>query len=357
MEIDPFGGAVTEKEEKLFKKFGISRFKPLVKKLKNPLPTMKRGFIFGHRNFDKIIKRMRKNKPFAVMSGIKPTNYLHLGSKMVIDELAYLQKHGGEVYYSIADVEAYLDNGLPFEKSKKIAEDNITDLLALGIDLKKAKIYRQSTEPLVQKFGYIFSDNVTKNMMNAIYGDKELKLYLSALLQVADILLPQIEKGKLPTVVPVGIDQDPHIRLTRDIARKHNFLLPSSIYHRHLSALTGDKKMSKRNPKGLIYLREDPEKAAKKIKSAVTGGKKDTKKQRKLGGDPTVCKIYELYSAGFIKNDKKLEEIHEKCKSGKLLCGEDKEHCAEIIKDFLRKHQEKRKKYRDKAREIIEEIS
>jgi len=65
---------------------------------------------------------------------------------------------------------------------------------------------------------------VTQNMLNAIYGEKTFGLYLAALIQVGDIVLPQVREGPQPTVVPVGIDQDPHIRLTRDLTRfQRNF--------------------------------------------------------------------------------------------------------------------------------------
>ena len=59
---------------------------------------------------------------------------------------------------------------------------------------------------------------------------------------------PQL-KEEMPGVIPVGIDQDPHIRLARDIAKrakaKRNFFLPSSIYHKYTPALDGSLKMSK----------------------------------------------------------------------------------------------------------------
>ena len=109
------------------------------------------------------------------------------------------------------------------------------------------------------------------------------------IIQVADILLPQLEEfgGPKNVIVPVGVDQDPHIRLTRDIAsRLHEelgLLPPSSTYHRFLTGLSGDK-MSSSKPSTAIYLNDTPKEASKKVKTAKTGGRESLKEQQELGG-------------------------------------------------------------------------
>ena len=114
-------------------------------------------------------------------------------------------------------------------------------------------------------------------------------LYLSALIQAGDILLPQIKEfgGPKPTIVPVGIDQDPHLRLTRDLVPKFGeqcgFIAPSSTYHKIIKALDGSPKMSKRNPMSYFTLVENPEVIAQKIADAFTGGRPTAVEQRKLG--------------------------------------------------------------------------
>ena len=140
-------------------------------------------------------------------------------------------------------------------------------------------------------------------------------------MQVADILHPQLEEcgGPKPTVVPVGPDQDPHIRLTRDIAErfksKFNFVAPSSTYHRFITGLTGDK-MSSSKPKTAIFLSDGPEVAEKKIKSAKTGGRESLAEQKELGGVPEDCSVYEMLLYHLVKSDDELKEIyHEDNKS------------------------------------------
>ena len=130
---------------------------------------------------------------------------------------------GGKAFYGIADIESWEVNGIPWEEAEETAIDNIADILALGLDPspEKAYIWRQSKEPHVKDICFKVSRLVTQNMLNAIYGERAFGLYLSSLIQVGDIILPQVLEGPQPTVVPVGIDQDPHIRLTRDLTRRY----------------------------------------------------------------------------------------------------------------------------------------
>jgi tryptophanyl-tRNA synthetase len=349
MKIDPFGETVVKDYEKLFKEFGIEKFS--AKKVPDPTLTMKRGIIFGQRDLRPVLNCIKNKKQFAVMSGIKPSNYLHIGSKMVVDEIIYFQNHGAHVYYAIADIETLVDNKMPLKESAKYARDNIIDVIALGINPKKAKIYKQSEEINVQKHAFVFSNNVTSNMLKAVYGKRPVGLYMAALTQVGDILLPQIERGKMPVVVPVGVDQDPHIRLTRDVAKKHGLTPPSSTYHKLMGSLTGSPKMSKREPAGMIYLREPVSNARKKIMAAFTGGRDTQAEQKKLGGRPEICKVYELARFGFL-DDKALEDVFNMCKSGERLCGECKQIVSAKVEEFLAEHQKKRVK----AKKLLEKF-
>ncbi|MFX0202776.1 MAG: tryptophan--tRNA ligase [Candidatus Hodarchaeota archaeon] len=352
--LDPFGTTIVRDYYKLFSEFGIDAFEPYVTRLPTPLLLMKRNIVFGSREFEGICESIEKNRKFAVMSGIKPTNYLHIGTKMVIDELKYFQEQGAITYYGIADIEALVDNRLGLEVSEKYAFDNIIDSLALGLDPDATKFFRQSRNPFVQKYAFIFSINVTNAMMRAIYGDRHIGLYMAALIQVADILLPQIEHGTMYTVVPVGVDQDPHLRLTREIARKHNFTPPSSIYHRLMSSLTGKKKkISKREPEGAIFLRDNLESAQTKIMQAFTGGRDSAVEQRRLGGQPDICPIFELEAYFSVESDNELLKIEKDCRAGELLCGEHKQLCMERVLTKLKEHQYKRQEVADIALDLL----
>jgi len=358
--LDPFGTTIVEDYDRLCKEFGIQLFKPLLSKVPNPNMLMRRGIIFGHRDFERILNAMKNHEEFAVLSGIKPTGQFHLGTLTTAKEIIYFQKQGATTFYCIADVEAYEDNRIPFEKSEKYAIDNVADILALGLDPKKAYIYRQSKETRVKDLAILFGRAVTLATAKAIYGERHIGLYLSALIQAGDILLPQLEDfgGPKPTVVPVGVDQDPHLRLTRDLAqkfrRKYKFVPPSATYHKLIKGLSGSSKMSKREASAtLLTLNEKPEVIASKISNAFTGGRATVAEQRKLGGVPEICPIYDLCMFHFGEKDEDVARVYSDCKTGRLLCGEHKKQMIALVLNFVREHQRKRRKLVDKAREIL----
>jgi tryptophanyl-tRNA synthetase len=357
--LDPWGTTVVEDYNHLYEEFGIQKFDSLLPDIPDPSMYMRRGVVFGHRDFGRILEKMQQGEGFAVMSGIKPTGEFHLGTLMTAKEIIYFQQQGAQAFYAIADIEAYEDNRLPFEKTEKIAVGNVADLLALGFDPKKGHIYRQYTEQRVRDLAIHFGAGVTLATMKAIYGERHIGLYLSALVQAGDILMPQLKDfgGPKPTIVPVGVDQDAHLRLTRDLANKFRrnfrFIPPSSTYHKILKGLDGSPKMSKRNPMSYFTLNESLKSIGKKISNAFTGGRATVEEQKKLGGVPEICPIYEIEMCHFVEDDEEVVETYKCCKCGSLLCGEHKARTKKIILKFVEDHQRKREKLVDKAREIL----
>ncbi len=358
--LDPFGTTVIEDYERLYKEFGIQPFSSLLDQIPDPSKFMRRNIIFGHRDFDRVLQAIKARETFAVMSGIKPTGEFHLGTLMTAQEVIYFQQQGGRAFYCIADIEAYEDNNIPFERSRRYAVSNVADLLALGFDPDKGCIYRQSKETRVKDLAILFGRGATLATMKAIYGERHIGLYLAALIQAGDILMPQLPDfdGPKPTVVPVGVDQDPHLRLTRDLARRfrldHPFIAPSSTYHKMMRGLDGSPKMSKRSPMSYFTLGEKLESIALKISSAFTGGRATVEEQRRLGGVPEVCPVHEICMYQFVEDDAAITKAYQDCKAGKLLCGEHKAQATECVLTFLRNHQKKRRSFLHKATEIIE---
>jgi tryptophanyl-tRNA synthetase len=157
----------------------------------------------------------------------------------------------------------------------------------------------------------------------------------------------------MPGIIPVGIDQAPHIRMTRDVARRlkgeHNFFLPSAVYNKYTSALDGSFKMSKNEAIGKMELPEENISSLdKKINKALTGGRATMEEQRKKGGLPEKCVVFEYCKNHFIKDDKELNEMFEGCVSGKNLCGECKKkygalYAIKFFEDFNKKFEEAKK--------------
>ncbi len=359
MEFDPWQiGDITDYEQ-LFK-FGIS---PMAK-FKDRYSDnryIRRGMIFGHRGFEKIDKAIRNGDPFVMMTGLMPSGKFHFGHKMVADEIIWFQEKGAKTYIAAADIESYLMRSVPLKDARSIAvEEYLTNYIALGLDPRATNFWFQSDYvPDYYRLADVAANEVTFNELRAIYGDMSPNKIVSVLKQAADILHPQLPafEGKMPTIVPVGADQDPHIRLTRDIASRlnqlHDFEVPSATFHRFMEGLQGGK-MSSSDPKSYIALSEDPKSARKKLMSATTGGRETAEEQKKLGGMPDVCSVYKFYYYHLVDDDERMKEMYEECKSGDILCGECKQRCADMLEAFLEEHQKKMGKARKAARKLVE---
>lgn len=335
--IDPYGSELVEDYLKIIKDFGLDSFN--LKDYPNPNRLMRRKVVFAERDMGTVKKAMKEKKPFYVLSGIMPTaKKVHFGTKMVVENIAYFQKQGAKTFCLIADLEAAAARGISLKEARKNAlEFQIPAYIALGLDPKKTVFYFQSENREVIKLAYEASNKITLNEFRAVYGQADPSRIVSALTQIGDILYPQLEES-MPGVIPVGVDQDPHIRLTRDAARRmkeKKFFLPSGLYHKFTPSLDGELKMSKSKPESCIDLPEDPKVVSKKIMRAKTGGRDTVDEQKKKGGIPENCMIFELYKQHLIEDDKELQKIYNNCKKGKLICGDDKKHCCELMTKFM----------------------
>ena len=227
MEIDPWSSKGVENYKEICDKFGLDMIDS--NKLPNPTHLHRRGIIFAHRDLDNVLEAKKAGRPFGVLSGLMPSGQIHLGHKMVIDQAKWFQELGGDVTITVADLEAHATRGLSLEKCKEYAvKEYISNYAGMGLDPEKTSIYFQSERPIVQKLGFTLGKKTNLSEMEAIYGfsgDTNLAHVQSPLVQAGDIVHPQLEEygGLRPIVVPVGIDQDPHIRLTRGMVSKTNW--------------------------------------------------------------------------------------------------------------------------------------
>ena len=227
MKIDPWASKGVENYKEICDKFGLDMIDS--KKLPNPTHLHRRGIIFAHRDLDNVLEAKKTGRPFGVLSGLMPSGQIHLGHKMVIDQAKWFQDLGGDVTITVADLEAHATRGLSLEKCREYAiEEYISNYAGMGLDPEKTSIYFQSERPIVQKLGFTLGKKTNLSEMEAIYGfsgDTNLAHVQSPLVQAGDIVHPQLEEygGLRPIVVPVGIDQDPHIRLTRGMVSKTNW--------------------------------------------------------------------------------------------------------------------------------------
>lgn len=437
MKIDPWSSTIYQDYAKLRDEFGIEEFTDeLWKDLPHPHKLLRRGIVFGHRDFQSIHKAVKQKKPWAILTGLMPSGKMHLGHKMVIDEVIYYQSIGADIFIAVADIEAYATRGYTLEETKDFAlNEYIPNYIALGLKPEKCHIYFQSKHQDVKDLAYILGKKVNWSQMLATYGfngSNNMSHIFSPLVQTGDILHVQLKKfgGIRPTLVPVGVDQDPHIRLSRDIAQAHRlynvtftkdkkigvfvkvddnikklldnaektlhslkfkklkritdykaiyiedaerqdiphideqlaltepkfggygFLQPSATFHRFITGLTGEK-MSSSKPESAIFLTDEPKVATKKIMQAKTGGAVSLEEQKKHGGKPDECVVYELFLYHLIEDDKELQDIYQTCKSGKRMCGDCKKHASQLTEKFLVDIQKKRKAAKDKMKKYL----
>jgi len=230
--LDPWGSSTVSDYRRLFDQFGIERFEEVLGEVPEPHYLMRRGVIFGHRDYRPVARAMREDDPFAVLSGFMPTGDPHIGHKLVFDEIIWHQKQGGDAYGLIADLEAHSARGLSWAEIDTHARNYLLSLLALGFDPESGTLYRQSTNREVQDLGFELGIEANFSEMGAIYdfdGETDVSHMQSVVTQMADILYPQLGDPK-PTVIPVGPDQDPHVRLARDLAARTRYFGITEAY-------------------------------------------------------------------------------------------------------------------------------
>ncbi len=351
---------------KLITEFGLQPFPALPKEFKE-MVLFRRNLIFAHRDFERIVTAIKNKKPFVVMTGLMPSGKFHFGHKMVADQLIFYQKLGAKIYLTVADVEAYNSRNPNLKELHETAvKEYLTNYVALGLDLKKCDFYfqsKRSTDGAKASAYYslaaMLSRHATFNEFKAIYGEISPGKMTSSLLQAADMLHPQLvefEGGPCPVIVPVGADQDPHLRLARDVSQRikeFQFTQLSSTYHKFLPGLKGGK-MSSSDLTSYIALTDSPEEAAMKIKKyAFSGGQPTIEEHRAKGGNPEIDVAYQMLLYGFEEDDLKLQKIYKDYKSGKMLSGELKQILIEKMTTFLKEHQVRREQAQKQVAKFI----
>jgi tryptophanyl-tRNA synthetase len=359
-DIDPWGDVEVGNYSEKMENFGIEPIEEIADRLPDHR-FIRRGIIFGHRGLDDFLDARDEGDEFAMMTGIMPSGVFHFGHKCVVDQIKMYQEMGAQVTIAAADIEAYNTRDMSLEESRKlVVEQYLKNYVALGIDLENVDFYFQSkagNNHLARS--KMFGRYLTQNEVEATYGNADPGKISSALTQYADILRPQFKEngGPKPTVVPVGVDQDPHIRLTREVARKYreqDFVKPASTYNKFMRGLQGGK-MSSSKPKSYIALTDDIEDAKEKIDQAKTGGQDSLEEHREKGADVEEDMVFELLAFHLIKDDDELERIRKEYSSGEMLSGELKQIAKDKMEEFLKEHQRKREEAAPEVEQYIEE--
>jgi len=283
-----------------------------------------------------------------VFSGIRATGRLHLGNYLgAVKGMLKIQNSGKyETIYCCVDVHSITT---PYDKNElaKNKREIIIDYLAAGLDPKKSILIYQSDVPEHMELAFYFSTVTTVARMLHLptYKDKikqypknvSMALLNYPVLMAADIL---IYKASL---VPVGIDQEPHLEVTREVARKMNQLygtdFPEPVRFatkgEYIPSLTGTGKMAKTIEGSYINLTDSKEEIRKKVRSiptaTVSGGEMTP-------GVKTLFAFAELFIPNEVKGFKKSYQDQS------LQFVSLKDALAEVIHKELKPFQERRKK-------------
>ena len=347
--------------DKLIKQFGTEKISTdildRIKKVAGEDHFMlRRGIFFSHREMNRILQDYEQGKEFFLYTGRGPSGHTHIGHLVPWVFAKWLQeKFNVNMYFQLTDDEKfYAKQDLTLEDTNKFAYENALDFIALGFKPEKTKIIIntkniQTLYPIAAQVAKKVNFSNTKGVFG-FTNETNIGMIFYTSLQSA----PCFIENK-PVLIPLGVDQDPHFRITRDVAPKIGKPKPALIHNIMIPALEGPGgKMSASSENGTVYTTDTPNVVKKKInKYAFSGGQPDIDQHRKLGGNPDIDVSYQYLRIFFEPDDNKLKSIYDDYKSGKMLTGELKAILIEKVNAFLEVHQENREKAKEKFEDFL----
>jgi tryptophanyl-tRNA synthetase len=287
-------------------------------------------------------------KEGIVLSGMRPTGALHLGNYFGALENWVKIQDKYNCYFFVADWHALTTGYEDTSAIKENINDLVIDWLSAGLDPEKCNIFLQSRIKEQAELHLMFSMSTplscllrcpTYKDQLAQMRDKNITTYGFLgypCLMASDILIYKAD------YVPVGEDQLPHLELTREIARRFNFLY-GEVFPEPQPLLTKAKvlpgtdgrKMSKSND-NTIALSDSPETIRKKVSTMVTDPVRIKKDDP---GHPEVCTVYAFHK---VFSEDGLPEIEQQCRGGCIGCVQCKKNLANKMVEYLSPMYEKR---------------
>ena len=317
---------------------------------------LRRGIFFSHREMNRILDDYERGNKFFLYTGRGPSGHTHIGHLIPWVFAKWLQeKFDVNMYFQLTDDEKFYSKpNLTLEETGKFAYENALDFIAIGFKPEKTKIIIntkniQTLYPIAAQVAKRINFSNTK----ATFGftnETNIGMIFYTSLQSAPCFIED-----RPVLIPLGVDQDPHFRLTRDIAQKIGKPKPALIHNIMIPSLEGPGgKMSASDDNSTIYTTDRADVVKKKInRYAFSGGQPDIEQHRKIGGNPDIDVSYQYLRMFFEPDDDRLRAIYEDYKSGRLLTGELKAILIEKINGFLAVHQEKRERAKDQIEQFL----
>ena len=341
---------------RLIKEFGLEKMdEKVLNKIKKHAGgelhlMLRRGVMFAHRDLNWLLDEYEKGNKFFLYTGCGPSGPIHLGHLQMWYFTKWLQdKFDCELYFQFTDDEKFLYKDMSYEEIQKWTEENMLDVIAVGFNPKKTHFIVDTKHAgIMYPEAIKIAKKITFSTIKASFGFTDTNnigsiFYTS--MQAVPAILPSVLKGKnIPCLIPLGVDQDPHFRIARDVYPKLGFYKPAIMHKLMFPSLAGmDNVMSSSKGSVIITATDSPEEVKNKInKYAFSGGKDTLEEHKKLGGNSDVDVSFQYLKMFFEEDDKKLGKIEADYKSGKMSTGELKSYLIDKINSFLKEHQKRR---------------
>ena len=301
-------------------------------------------------------------KKKRILSGMRPTGPLHLGNLLgALANWVKLQDEY-ECFYFIADWHALTSDYENTAYIDQYRKEIMIDWLSAGLTPEKSTLFVQSKikehAELFLILGMItpvpwLERNPTYKEQIAQISNKDLSNFGFLgypILQAADIIMYK------PYGVPVGVDQAPHVEITREIARRFNhfygnvFPEPEVILTETPKILGIDRRKMSKSYDNAIFLSETPAQIKTKVSRMIT----DPQRARRIDpGNPEVCNVFDFHK--LYTNAEEVKEIDRDCRRAKIGCVDCKKKMAQSLINALAPIREKRAFYEAHPK-LVDEI-
>ena len=318
-------------------------------------PFLRRGFVFSHRDFDKVLDEVEKGRQFYLYTGRGPSALtMHLGHALPMILCKQLQDaFHCPMVIQITDDEKFLFRDIPLEKMGAIATNNIKDIIAFGFDPRSTFIFRNTSYmgemyPTVLELQRLFTVNAVKHTFGFDDSDSVGKLAFAAT-QAAPCFVSSFRRvlpirgNNMMCLVPCAIDQDPYFVLTRSVCDRLKRRKPAVLHTTFVPALKGAtrKMSSSAEQDGVILLTDNRDTVRAKVKRAFSGGKGTLEELRATGADLDADVAVQLLRY-YQWDDAALKDIETRYQTGRATSGEVKELAADAVSKYLETWQARR---------------
>jgi tryptophanyl-tRNA synthetase len=302
------------------------------------------------------------SKKKRILSGMRPTGPLHLGNLLgALANWVKLQDEY-ECFYFIADWHALTSDYEDTAMVKDYTKEIIIDWLSAGLTPEKSTLFVQSQIKehaelflilgMITPVPWLERNPTYKEQINQM-SNKDLSNFGFLgypILQAADIIMYK------PYGVPVGVDQAPHVEITREIARRFNYFYgnvfpePKVILTETPKILGIDRRKMSKSYDNAIFLSDPPEQISSRVSRMIT----DPQRARRSDpGNPDVCNVFDFHKL-YSKTDE-VKEIDQDCRTAQIGCVECKKKMAHNLSIALEPIREKRAYY-EAHPELVDEI-